>query len=176
MYAGWPKEKLKEKAEEWVARVYNNSKYVTRLNNETQVITKGSFDVGADFKSAFGGFKVFVERTVDYTMDIESKDGRVKFEINQLSMEGGGFPTQIMWYLNDLEGYKSMMRDYCENNDFTGRKYLLNRLDNDKKVSKDYQNTSDHGKEIIAQIIDKLDSLNDSFYKFLKSEKSKDDW
>ena len=76
------KKELKEKTNRWAAKTYNNSNYVTRINNDDNILTKGAFDVGAEFNAY--GTTIYSERKVEHTLDLKFKEGRYKIEIFDL--------------------------------------------------------------------------------------------
>lgn len=168
------KKELKDKANRWVAKTYNNSNYVTRINNENNILTKGAFKVGADF-TAYGA-TVYSERKVEYTLDLKFKDGRYKIEISDLLFDGTDASMSLTVYFMSLEEYREFSLKAMENYDGIGKKAAIKRIKNDKKFKKDYESQQNYGKKIIPQIVKKLEQIDLSLLNFLENKDDKDDW
>ena len=168
------KKELKDKANRWVAKTYNNSNYVTRINNEDNILTKGAFKVGADF-TAYGA-TVYSERKVEYTLDLKFKDGRYKIEISDLLFDGTDASMSLAVYFMSLEEYREFSLKAMENYDGIGKKAAIKRIKNDKKFKKDYESQQNYGKKIIPKIVKKLKQIDLSLLNFLKNKDNKDDW
>lgn len=168
------KKVLKEKTNRWVAKTYNNSNYVTRINNEDNILTKGLFNVGANF-TAYGA-TVYSPRKIEYTLDLKFKDGRYKIEISNLMMNGKDASESILVYFMTYEEYKKYSLHAMKNYDGIGKKAAIKRINNEKKFKKDYKSQQDYGKAIIPQIINKLEQIDLSLLGFLKDNTEKDDW
>ena len=168
------KKQLKDKANRWVAKTYNNSNYVTRINNEDNILTKGAFDIGADF-TAYGA-TVYSGRKVEYTLDLKFKDGRYKIEITDLLFDGTDAAMSLAVYFMSLEEYREFSLKAMENYDGIGKKAAIKRIKNDKKFKKDYESQQNYGKKIIPQIVKKLEQIDLSLLNFLKNKDDKDDW
>jgi len=165
---------LKEKTNRWVAKTYNNSNYVTRINNEDNILTKGAFDVGADF-TAFGA-TVYSERKVEYTLDLKFKDGRYKIEISDLMFNGTDASLSLNVYFMSFEEYRTFSLKAMEEYDGIGKKAALKRINNDEKFRKDYESQQNYGKKIIPQIVEKLEQIDLSLLTYLKNKDNKDEW
>ena len=168
------KKELKDKANRWVAKTYNNSNYVTRINNEDNILTKGAFEVGADF-TAYGA-TVYSSRKVEYTLDLKFKDGRYKIEISDLLFDGTDASMSLAVYFMSLEEYHEFSLKAMENYDGIGKKAAIKRIKNDKKFKKDYESQQNYGKKIIPEIVKKLEQIDLSLLNFLKNKDDKDDW
>ena len=168
------KKELKDKANRWVAKTYNNSNYVTRINNEENILTKGAFEVGADF-TAYGA-TVYSARKVEYTLDLKFKDGRYKIEISDLLFDGTDAALSLAVYFMRLEEYREFSLKAMENYDGIGKKAAIKRIKDDKKFKKDYESQQNYGKKIIPQIVNKLEQIDLSLLNFLKNKDDKDDW
>ncbi|MBO6534492.1 MAG: DUF4468 domain-containing protein, partial [Muricauda sp.] len=161
---GLNQKELKSKAYEWVARSFNNSNYVTRINNESQILAKGAFDVGADFTNY--GVTVYSPRKVDYTLDLQFKQGRYKIEIVDVTITAGGMEEPFVFYLADFETYKGLQRKLIAELDMPGTKATLRRLENESKARKDYESLRAYYDEILPQIIETLESIDTSLLKY----------
>lgn len=168
------KTELKTKANEWVAKAYNNSNYVTRINNDDNILTKGSFKVGADFTAY--GVTIYSDLKIDYTLDLKFRDGRYKIEIINLQNSEGNNALDLSGFLMSPEEYKKHSIKAIENYDGIGKKAALKRINNEKKFMKDYNSTHDYGKKIIPQIVNKLKSMDASLLTYMKSKVDDDEW
>lgn len=168
------KKELKEKTNRWVAKTYNNSNYVTRINNEENILTKGAFEVGADF-SAYGA-TIYSERKVEYILDLKFKDGRYKITISDLMFNGTDASLSLAVYLMNFEQYRAFSLKAIEGYDGIGKKAAIKRINNDKKFRKDYESQQNYGKKIIPQIVEKLEQIDLSLLTYLKNKDNKDDW
>ena len=168
------KKDLYEKANRWVAKTYNNSNYVTRINNEDNILTKGAFDVGADFTSY--GVTIYAPKKIEYTLDLKFKDGRYKIEISDLIISGADASLSLLVYFMTFEQYREFNLIAMENYDGIGKKAAIKRIKNDKKFRKDYNAQQDYGKKIIPKIVEKLEQLDLSLLTFLKTKDDNDDW
>jgi len=99
------KKELKEKTNRWVAKTYKNSNYVTRINNNDNILTKGSFNIGANFTAY--GTTVYSERKVEYTLDLKFKEGRYKIEISDLIFNGTDASLSLVVYFMSYEEAKN---------------------------------------------------------------------
>jgi hypothetical protein len=168
------KTELKTKANEWVAKAYNNSNFVTRINSDDNILTKGSFKVGADF-TAYGA-TIYSDLKIDYTLDLKFKNGRYKIEIIDLQNSEGNNTLDLSIYFMSPEEYKEKSIKYLENYDGIGKNAALKRINNKKKFMKDYNSTHDYGKKIIPQIVNKLKSMDASLFAYMKSKADNDNW
>ena len=170
---GLSKQELKKKANEWVARSFKNSNYVTRINNADQILTKGAFSVGADFTAY--GTTIYVTRDINYTLDLQFKQGRYKIEIIDLSMSTSGVEIPFIFMNMDFEGYRDYSRKALSELEMPGTKAALKRLNNDKKARKDYEGQKDHYDRIFPQIVDEIESIDSSLLSYMNSESTADD-
>lgn len=168
------KHELKDRANRWVAKTYNNSNYVTRINNEDNILTKGAFQVGADFTTM--GTTVYLPRTVEYTLDLKFKDGRYKIEISDLLFDGSDASTSLEVYFMTLEEYREFMLQTMEAYDGPGKKAVMKRINNDRAFKKDYEAQQNYGRKIIPQIVKKLEQIDLSLLNSLKNTGDDDDW
>jgi len=169
------KQELKKKADEWVARSFKNSNYVTRINNADQILAKGGFSVGADFTAY--GTTIYVTRDINFTLDLQFREGRYKIEIIDLSMSTGGMEVPFIFMAMDFEQYREFQRKALAKMDMPGTKAALRRLNNDKKARKDYDGQKNHYDQIFPQIVDEIESIDSSLLAYMKSEvKADDDW
>ena len=168
------KKELKDKTNRWVAKTYNNSNYVTRINNEDNILTKGTFEVGAEF-SAYGT-TVYSSRKVEYTLDLKFKDGRYKIEISDLLFNGENASMSLAVYFMSLDEYRKFRIKNAENYNGPSKKRVVKRLKNEKEIKKSYESQIQYGKKIIPQIIKKLEQIDSSLLSFLKKSEEKDDW
>jgi len=168
------KKELREKVNRWVAKTYNNSNYVTRINNEDNILTKGAFDIGADFTAY--GVTIYSERKVEYTLDLKFKDGRYKIEISDLMFDGTDASLSLAVYFMSFEESRAISLKVMEEYDGIGKKAAIKRINNDKKFRKDYESQQNYGMKIIPQIVKKLEQIDLSLLNFLKNKDNKDDW
>lgn len=172
---GLSKQKLKKKADEWVARSFKNSNYVTRINNADQILAKGGFSVGADFTAY--GTTIYVPRDINFTLDLQFREGRYKIEIIDLSMSTSGVEIPFIFMNMDFEAYRDYSRKVLTEKDMPGTKAALKRLNNDKKARKDYDGQKNHYDQIFPQIVDEIESIDSSLLDYMKSEvEAGDDW
>ncbi len=171
---GLNKDQLKEKANRWVAKTYNNSNYVTRINNDDNILTKGIFTVGANFRSY--GMVIYSERNIEYTLDLKFKDGRYKIEISDLQFKGLFESTPLSTYFMSADEYREYSRRTMASYVGAGKKMMLKRIDDDRKFKRDYDAQHDYGKKIIPQIVQNLKSIDLSLLTFLMDNDDKDDW
>jgi len=168
------KKELKDIANRWVTKTYKNSNNVTRINNEDNILTKGAFDVGADF-TAYGA-TVYSSRKVEYTLDLKFKDGRYKIEISDLLFDGTDAAISLAIYFMSLEEYREFSLKAMENYDGIGKRASINIIKNDKKFKKKYESQQNYGKKIISQIVKKLEQIDLSLLNYIKNKDDKDDW
>jgi len=168
------KKELKETTNRWVAKTYNNSNYVTRINNEDNILTKGAFNVGADF-TAYGA-TVHSSRKVEYTLDLKFKDGRYKIEILNLLFDGTDASMSLVGYFMSLEEYREFRLKEAEKYDGPGKKRVLKMLKDENEIVKSYESQIDYGKKIIPQIVKKLEEIDLSLLTYLKNKDNKDGW
>lgn len=166
-------EELKKKASEWIAKSYNNSNYVTRLDESDNIIVKGGFDVGADYTNY--GVTIFSKRDIDYTLDLAFREGRYKIEINNLLLDGAVAGDALAIYLMSKEQYRSYLRIFYEEYDGPGAKAGKKRVENDKKFAKDYEAIHNYGLKIVPQILQHLNSIDRRLLEYMNSSED-DDW
>ena len=165
---------LKIMANEWVAKSYNNSNYVTRINEDGKILTKGSFAVSAEYTAY--GITTHSPRTIEYTLDLEFKDGRYKVEITEVGIKTAGLSEDISIYMMGPDEYRELLREIYKDYDGIGANAGRKRIENDKKLIKDYEGMHDYGEAIIGQIVDKLNSINASLLLYVKSNQKDEDW
>jgi len=168
------KKELKETTNRWVAKTYNNSNYVTRINNEDNILTKGAFDVGADF-TAYGA-TVYSSRKVEYTLDLKFKDRRYKIEIMNLLFDGTDASKSLEGYFMSLEQYREFSFKEAEKYDGLYKKRVKKRLKDENEIIKSYELQMEYGKKIISQIIKKLEEIDLSLLTYLKNKDNNDGW
>ncbi len=168
------KKEIYSKANRWVAKTYNNSNYVTRINNEDNILTKGAFNVGADF-TAFGA-TIYSERKAEYTLDLKFKEGRYKIEITDLMLNGTDASLTLAVYFMSFEEYRAFTLKTMEEYDGMGKKAAIKRINDDEKFRKDYESQQNYGRKIIPQIVEKLEQIDLSLMNYLKKKDDKDEW
>lgn len=167
------KKDLYEKTNRWVAKAYNNSNHVIRINNEDNIVTKGAFSVGAYLNYGKSGkYSMYLDYDVDYTLDLKFKEGRYKIEISGLSYSAAGKGSLFFNY----ETYKALNVEAYENYSGPGKKLMKKRIENDEELRKEYHYRSVYEKEIISQIKSKLESIDSSLLNFLKAKEDNEDW
>lgn len=159
---------LKEKAFVWVAKTYNNSNFVTRVNTDTKIITKGMFEIT--------GVNIFspppykdVENP-NYTMELSFKDGKYRLEIKDIDYDGFelAFLTQ--------DEYQQFWIGYWENYEGAGKKFALNKMHKDKYISKAYLQMKEITNPQINQLKEQILFLQNSLLQHMKAKSSNDDW
>lgn len=166
-----PYKKLKDKAFDWVAKSYNNSNFVTRINEDDKILTKGSFDVPATLKDIPMNKDMMMNVKVDYDLDLEFKDGRYKVEINNLDLESGS----IAYYFMTYDEFKKASIESAENYDGPGKKAYLKSVQNDKKMERTFNRNKDYWAQIIDYTMDYISNLEQSLHSYMKSDQE-DDW
>jgi len=167
------KGELKSKANDWIAKNFNNSNYVIKINSEDKILVRGQFKAGAYFSSY--GATVYSPRDVDFILDLKFKDGRYKTEILDITLTGAGIQHGFETYFMDLESYREYSKKMLESYDGLGKKAGLKRLNNDKKFKKSYDANKKYGAQIIEQVIRKIEDIDKSILVNMNSRK-KDDW
>ncbi|HEY5371074.1 MAG TPA: DUF4468 domain-containing protein [Hanamia sp.] len=168
------KKELKEKTNRWIAKTYNNSNYVIRINNDDNILTKGAFEVGADFTAY--GTTIYSKQKVEYTLDLKFKEGRYKIEISDLIFDGTDASLSLAVYFMSFDEYRAFSLKALEGYDGIGKKAAIKRIENDNKFEKDYESRQNYGKKIIPQIVEELEQIDSSLLTYLKNENNKDDW
>lgn len=165
---------LKIKASEWTAKAYNDSNNAIKLSSEDKIISKGSFEVGADYSNL--GITVFTPRKIDYILELDFKDNRYRIEITNISSSAQGYEhNEIPLYISDFDFYKSYYQNFIDGYKGSGKKAMQKRLENEKKSKKDYQALVDFGTQIINQISKELNRIDRSLFVYMTSEQD-DDW
>lgn len=160
---------LKDKAFEWVAKIFNNSNYVIRLNSKDKIIAKGTQKV---LKTDYDLTPI----QFDYTLDLSFKDGRYKIELNNIISQ------DVSISLMTRSEYKA----FATENTITAFKLLnvkdkllekeLRKMDDEvyfDKISSVYIKTA---KENTENIKFELEKINLSLLSHMKSSTKKDDW
>ncbi|MEH6706018.1 MAG: DUF4468 domain-containing protein [Galbibacter orientalis] len=164
------KSSLKDKADRWVAKAFNNSNQVTRINNDDNILAKGSFEVGADYGL------VYSKRKLEYTLDLQFKEGRFKIEINNLILSGSMVSNELSLYFMSFSEYDTFFRKSLEVYDESMRKKILKRINKNGGVEKNFEVAHNFGTEITSQIVQELERINSSLLSYMKSEEDKDEW
>ncbi len=158
------KSQIKEQVNKWFALNFKNSNYVIKHSSDDSTIGKGVFNV-----------------TIDFTIDVTFKNGRYKLEIygfqQTTNLSGLDTTTPVIYYYNyTYEQYINLSRSAFEGlDDSYGKKYLLKRLNNEKKSREDY-NVQKKNMDLTSEgILSKTESIAQSLFKSVKSNK-KDDW
>lgn len=172
------KVELHDLAEEWMAKAYNNSKYVTRLNDEEKIIAKGSFSFYATLRDIPMNPDTPYEVKVDYTLDLRFKDGRFKTEFYdidpEMSISGLMFSETSTYYMT-FEEYMAFSKQYAENYDGPGKRIYRRRVENEKKMRKDYERNYDFGKQIHEAMDAYFTGLDKHLLSFIKSSSPKEE-
>lgn len=163
-----PAKELKDKAFDWVAKAYNNSNHVVRVNEDDRLILKGSHKVSAIQQS--GKYSIPRSFDIGYTMDLEFKDGRYKMEILQLEET-----SEIVWkYLLSWEAFKTYRIKMAEDYQGPGKKSIMRRLDKEDKLLEDYNSSKDLANTVVGEMIDYLNALENSLHNYLKTDQQND--
>jgi hypothetical protein len=168
------KAEIKKRANEWIAKAFKNSNYVTRMNSEDKIIAKGSFNVGGDIEAY--GISTYSEQNVDYTLDLAFKDGRYKIEILDATIGQNNMSSPISAYLMDIDEYKDFMTKQANAFDESMKKIVLKRINNERKFKKDFETMKNYGEQIIPQLEDYFQAIDKSLNSFLKKKLDEDDW
>ena len=163
-------------ASEWVAKTYNNSNYVTRINDEEQIITKGAFEVVAIQTILKKEYPQ--TRRINYTLNVQFKVGRYKLDINDLNIEPltEAYPDELETYFMDKEQYREYLRKFYENMGGSYLKRGLKILENDNKFNEFYENNKKYGAGLHLGILANLEGINQSLLAYMKQDHGDDDW
>jgi len=167
-----PYKKLKDKAFDWVAKSYNNSNFVTRINDDDKILTKGSFEVPATLSDIPMNKDLLINTKVNYDLDLEFKDGRYKVELNNIDF---GMGPMVKIYLMDYDQFKSYSIDEAIKYEGPGKKAYLKSVQDDKKLKRTYDRNKDYWKQIIDFTMVYLSEIETSLYSYMKSDQG-DDW
>lgn len=171
------KESLKEKANAWLVKKFDNTNNGIKMNTSDNLIGKGRFDgvmrdgLGRNIPAEFG-----------YTLEISFKDGRYRLTINQLTQKftSSDFPQvdePIYYPYEDAQEYITHQRKVYEST-YSGAtlKAALNRLENENKVSRDMEKQWKYYNVVEPQIISHFEDLSKSLSSYIKTDSSNDDW
>jgi hypothetical protein len=105
-------------AQTWFANTFNNSKSVLRVNDRVshQLIGKGS----ELFQAGFG---YNTNSYFNYTIAVDIKDGKYRYRVYDLTMDGGGSVYQIS------EGYSHYLHDEVKKLPFESKKAAIKRYE-----------------------------------------------
>jgi len=157
---------LKDKAFEWVAKSYNNSNYVTRLNTDDKIITKGTFST--ESRSYMNSLEK--AEPIKYTLELSFKDGRYRTEIKDIES------TEIMFSIMTKEQFKDWWVTYYENYTGIGKKFAQKKVQDDKYISNTYEKMKKTTTPILNELKLNMELVNASILSNMKSESKKDDW
>lgn len=165
---------LRENSLEWIAKSFNNSNHVIRINNEDKILAKGLFVTGEKYDNGYGG--VYIETKVNYTLDIEFKDSKYKIEIFDLIISSESLPYPLSTYFMNKDEFKIYMLNYWSNYNGAGKNFAIKRVENDKKFTKDYEAIKKYGVSILLQIYLHLEKIDKALLQSLKSKKIDTEW
>lgn len=168
------KSEIRDKVSKWVAVSYNNSNYVTRVNTDDNIVTKGLFVIGYDVHSF--GTSVHVSIKVGYTLDMKFKDGRYKVEIYGLEFNGEDAKKQLSAYFMNYEDYRKYCLINADNYEGAGKAAMVKRINNDEKFTKDYMDHLEYGKKVVSQVIDNLNVIELGVFEHVKKAMKEVDW
>jgi len=171
-----PYKKLKNKAFDWIAKSYNNSNFVTRINEDDKILTKGSFDVNAIMSDIPMNPDMKVNTRVNYDLDLEFKDGRYKIEVNNISYKISDTPeiNNLKVQLMSFEQFKEHSIQEANNYDGPGKKAYLKSVQNDNKLERTYNRNKDFWDQIIEQTMIYVSNLENSIHSYMKSDQGED--
>lgn len=169
---------LHDLSEEWMAKAYNNSKYVTRLNDEDKIIAKGLLSFYATLRYLPMNPDTPYEVKVDYTLDLRFKDGRYKIEIIDIDpafeVSSLLFAEYKAYYMT-FEEYQVYCREFAKNYDGPGSKIYQKRVENENKLAKDYKRNYDFGKQIHEAMDAYFTGLDKHLLQFIESNSPKEE-
>jgi hypothetical protein len=171
------KKDLKKKAEEWIARVYNNSNYVTRINTEDNILTKGSFKVSGQY-DAKGAPAFDITSEVGYVLDLAFREGRYKIEVKDITIsnEDPSFPVTHDSYFMSYPQWQQYWLEYYEDYNGPGKKFALKRIKDTKKSQEMYATQRNYTTQIFGQVESTLLSWNSELKSFMTTTNEDDDW
>jgi hypothetical protein len=157
--------KLKEKVNRWVAKTYNNSNHVIRINIEDNILLKGVFEVG--YTMIAYGQSTYITGKVDYTLDLLFKDGKYKIIIETSSLRFGltDESTPLYGYFVSFEEYRVESVKRLGN--------LISKISHEQFKKDYYEPHKKYGKEVVSQIVTEFEMIDLSLLSFLIKE---DDW
>ena len=159
---------LKERAFEWIAKSYNNSNFVTRMNTDNKIITKGTFE--SSKKSYLSVLTNEAGATIPYDLELSFKDGRYKIELKNLESIDLKFSTM------SKSQFKQWMVDYYSTQTGGGVKYATKKINDDKYITKTYGKMKEQTIPILEEVKNKIIDLNLSLFSYMKSKAKNDDW
>lgn len=158
---------LKDKAFEWIAKSYNNSNHVTKLNSDNKIITKGFFDVSGhkstlDFASD--------AENVSYLLELSFKDGRYRTEIKNVTS------LEIKFSLMNKLQYKNWLIDFYSKYEGQGKKFALKKINDEKYLNKVYKANQANNQPILKTVIQQMEAINANLLQYMNTVSDDDDW
>lgn len=173
------KTEIAKRAKEWVAKTYNNSNYVTRLDNDDKTILKGSFSINYNIIDGLGR-KIPAEAKATYTLELAYKEGRCKINIEDVAFSDFEFsPWQLNHptageYLYNKEEYKESLLLRAESQKGIYKRNLQAQASKPKKFEKQYKRYSIRSKDVLSVVDYNLSIIALSFKKTMLSEQDED--
>ncbi|EAR14057.1 hypothetical protein RB2501_01485 [Robiginitalea biformata HTCC2501] len=166
---------LQKWATEWAAKTYNNSNYVTRINDDDQILTKGSFEVPAI--QTINGKEFTQGRRINYTLNVQFKEGRYKIDITDVALEQHpSYPDRLQDYFLGKEEYRNHLRRHYGPESGAELKSMTRLIENDRKYDELYTNIQKYGRSMVIPITVQIEKINQSLLAYMKQDHSDDDW
>ena len=171
-------QEIHDRAAEWAALTYNDSKTVTKLDREDKIIINAL----ATFSTVINS--VVVDHKLKYSLDIAFKEGKYKIHILNL-MSGGDFQGQSIYNpvtnegLMSFEDFKKMIYKQTEQFDSRTKKMMLKMYDKDNYIQKQYDMSKDALARNSKKINQEIKSIAVSLETYIKDSSaidSEDDW
>lgn len=159
---------IKTKAFEWVAKSYKNSNFVTRMNTETKIITKGAFR--SNKKSYLSVLTNETGIDIPYDLELSFKDDKYKIEVKNIESVDIKFSTM------SKEQFKQWMLDYYSTQKGAGVAYAVKKINNEKYLNKSYRKMIEQTLPIQKEIIAEMKLLSLSLNNYISTEIDNDDW
>lgn len=167
------KENIRKFTNSWIAKNYNDSKEVIKLNNENNIIVKGLFKSGATMNSY--GIDVYIDDYFDHIIDIKFKEKRYKIIINDITSKNSKFAPFNNYSIPYDEYKENQLKALEEYNGF-GKKRMIRDINDDEKNRVVFDALNKFGKEIVREIFNQLNDIDKDLYNYLLKAKKSSDW
>ena len=171
------KEALREKANAWLVKTFDNTNRGVKMNTSDNLIAKGNFD-----GTMRDGLGRMIPAKFGYTLEVSFKEGRYRMTINQITQkfQHPDLPVtevKVVYPITEHNEYVSFQKNLIETM-YSGlnMKAALKRLDKPSKVQKDIDRQVKHYNVVEPQIISHFKDLSSSLYNYIKSDNSEEDW
>lgn len=171
------KESLREKANAWLVKKFDNTNRGIKMNTSDNLIGKGNFD--GELRDGLGRL---LPAKFNYTLEISFKEGRYRMTINQLTQKftHPDLPpteVQVVYPFDNPEKYVAYQKELIEAT-YSGllAKSALKRLEKPNKVEKDMERQWKYYEVVEPQIKSHFKNLSESLYDYIKNDNNSDDW